>query len=73
MIPETPLFNNDLNNTPVEPNLNESFYEVPVNVSPVIEQPTEDKFTKVEQLLSSNNIEYKAYSNETGHCIIIEL
>lgn len=69
---EQPLFNQELNN-PAGPNLNESFYEVPVNVSPVIETPETDKFTQVTQLLSSNNIEYKAYSNETGHCIIIEL
>jgi len=70
---ETPLFNPELNNLTPEPNLNESFYDVPVNVSPVIETPQEDKITQVEQLLSSNNIEYKKYSNETGHCIIIEL
>lgn len=69
---EQPLFNQELNNS-AGPNLNESFYEVPVNVSPVIETPEADKFTQVKQLLSSNNIEYKAYSNETGHCIIIEL
>ena len=69
---EQPLFNQELNNS-AGPNLNESFYEVPVNVSPVIETPEADKFTKVKQLLSSNNIEHKAYSNETGHCIIIEL
>jgi len=71
-IQETPLFNQELNNSISQPNLNESFYEVPVNVSPVIESPQEDQFTKISQLLSSNNIEYKAYSNETGHCIIIE-
>ncbi len=75
VVQETPLFNNDLNNqAPApEPNLNESFYEVPVNVSPVIEEPKTDNFTIVQQLLSSNNIAYKAYSNENGHCIIIEL
>ena len=72
-IQEAPLFNQDLNTSTEQPNLNESFYEVPVNVSPVIETPQEDRFTQVSQLLSSNDIEYKAYSNETGHCIIIEL
>lgn len=71
--PETPLFNNNLNAATPEPNLNESFYEVPVNVSPIIEEPQTDNFSRVQQLLSSNNIEYKAYSNESGHCIIIEL
>ena len=70
---ETPLFNAELNEQPKEPNLNESFYEVPVNVSPVIETPQVDKLQTVKELLSSNNIEYKIYSNEEGHCIIIEL
>ena len=79
-MPETPLFNQELNNQPVEAspivdntNLNESFYEVPVNISPIIEENNEDKVNKVQQLLSSNGIEYKTYSNETGHCIIIEI
>ena len=73
VVPEAPLFNQELSAPTNEPNLNESFYEVPVNVSPVIEETQADNFTLVQQLLSSNNIEYKAYSNENGHCIIIEL
>lgn len=80
IIPETPLFNQELNNQSTEAtpsventNLNESFYDVPVNISPVIEDNKEDKVNKVQQLLSSNGIEYKTYSNETGHCIIIEI
>ncbi len=58
-----------------EPPVNETFYEVPVNISPVIETTSQngDKFTEVKQLLSSNGIAYKAYSNENSHCIIIEL
>ena len=77
---ETPLFNQELNNPPVgsapiaeNTNLNESFYDIPVNISPVIEDNKEDQVNKVQQLLSSNDIEYKTYSNETGHCIIIEI
>lgn len=87
---DTPLFSqpsNDLMQQPVQTadaplfpqsggqdNINESFYEVPVNISPVIETPqTNNRLTEVENLLSSNGISYKAYSNETGHCIIIEL
>ena len=50
---EQPLFNQELNNS-AGPNLNESFYEVPVNVSPVIETPEADKFTQVKQLLNQN-------------------
>ena len=80
IMPETPLFNQELNNQPSAPtatvestNLNESFYDVPVNISPVIEDNKEEKVNKVQQLLSSNDIEYKTYSNETGHCIIIEI
>ena len=77
---ETPLFNQDLNNLTTETtpnventNLNESFYDVPVNISPVIEDNKEDKVKKIQELLSSNAIEYKTYSNESGHCIIIEI
>ena len=80
MMPETPLFNQELSNQSIEStsnventNLNESFYDVPVNISPVIEDNKGDKVNKVQQLLSSNGIEYKTYSNETGHCIIIEI
>ena len=75
---DPPLFNNELlqqnaeanqlvtANTPVQ-----TAYEVPVTTENNI--PTEDKFTQVKELLNNNGIEYKAYSNETGHCIIIEL
>lgn len=60
---------------PEETNLNESFYDVPVNISPVIEETStnKDKLSQVQELLSQNGISYKTYSNETGHCIIIEL
>ncbi len=60
---------------PTQPeNINETFYEVPVNVSPVIENTgNQDRFSEIENLLSSNGINYKAYSNDNGHCIIIEL
>jgi len=60
---------------PAETNINETFYEVPVNISPVIEEPTTtvDKLTKVQELLSQNGISYKSYSNDAGHCIIIEI
>ena len=51
-------------------------YEVPV-MSPMMNNtsvPTpEDNLTKTTNLLNQNNIPYKLYSNETGHCIIIEL
>ena len=51
-------------------------YEVPV-MSPMMDNtsvPTpEDNLTKTTNLLNQNNIPYKLYSNETGHCIIIEL
>ena len=76
---ETPLFNQEINmsqmsNPTLEnANLNESFYEVPVNISPVIEENETDKVNKVQQLLSSNGIEYKKYNNENGHIFIIEV
>ncbi len=40
--------------------------EIPVTVTP-------DEFTRVQEVLKNNNINFKAYSNETNHCIIIEL
>ena len=72
---DTPLFNQnvDMNNpvmAPEIPNPIEQPYEVPVE-TPQVAEP--DKLTQVTNLLNSNGIEYKAYSNETGHCIIIEL
>jgi len=76
---DTPLFGEPLMETvskaaETETNINESFYEVPINISPVIEAPqAENKLIKVQELLSSNGIEYKSYSNEKGYCIIIEL
>ena len=64
---ETPLF------TPSMPqeNLNESF--APVDNNQTVETQQTDRFTEVTNLLNSNGINYKSYSNETGHCIIIEL
>ena len=41
-----------------------------INYSEIIEQLDDNK---VKGLLDNNGIEYKLYSNETGHCIIIEL
>lgn len=62
------------NTQPEETSLNESFYNVPVNISPVIEETTSNnKLVQVQELLSQNGISYKSYSNDTGHCIIIEL
>ena len=51
-----------------------SSYEVPVtNISEPVQPTYEDNFTKTKNLLDQNGVAYKAYSNETGHCIIIEL
>ena len=72
---DPPLFTNQENvpigpvqNT-VENTMSEVAYEVPVTTTPVQEV---DKFMQVKELLNTNGIEYKSYSNETGHCIIIE-
>ena len=72
---DPPLFTNQEINpiSPVQNNvenaMSEAAYEVPVTTTPVQEV---DKFMQVKDLLNNNGIEYKAYSNETGHCIIIE-
>ena len=44
--------------------------EIPVTVT---EEPVKDEFTRVQEILKNNNINFKAYSNETNHCIIIEI
>ena len=64
-VQEPTLAQNDVANA-----INEASFEIPVTASPVAEA---DKFTQVKDLLAQNGINYKAYSNETGHCIIIEL
>lgn len=38
-----------------------------------VEPIAKDQLSEVKGLLDNNGIEYKLYSNETGHCIIIEL
>lgn len=49
-------------------------YEVPVtNINESVQPTYEDNFTKTKNILDQNGIAYKAYSNETNHCIIIEL
>ena len=55
--------------------LNEPVYEVPVNATPAINVTNnpQEKLVQVQELLNSNGIEYKTYSNETNHCIIIEI
>ena len=73
---DTPLFTtpDQPAATPVTPDinnaLNEAAYEIPVTTAPIAEV---DKFMQVKELLNNNGVDYKAYSNETGHCIIIEL
>ena len=55
--------------TPLEPAV-----DIPVVETPAAVEPTgAPTFETVEALLNSNGISYKAYSNETGHCIIIEI
>ena len=72
-VPEAPIFNQELAAqepapAPLVPET--PAYEVPV----AAEEPVQaDRFTQVKELLTSNGIEYKAYSNETGNCIVIEL
>ena len=55
--------------TPLEPAVDIPVVETP----PVVEPTGAPTFETVEALLNSNGISYKAYSNETGHCIIIEI
>ena len=69
-MPEAPLFNPELATPEVSP-ATDTAYTVPVTTeTPAV---ATDKFTQVKELLNNNGIEYKAYSNETGNCIVIEL
>ena len=76
VVPEPPLFdpNANLNPQPVSAPLPEAStptsFEVPVANVP--EQP-QNKLVELENYLTSNGLNYKKYSNETGNCIIIEL
>ena len=73
---EAPLFNPELavpvtpqpTPTPVEP---ENTFEVPIAQEQGL--PTVDKYSQLTDFLTNAGIEYKAYSNETNKCIIIEL
>lgn len=85
-IEDLPLFNNiqpssqEQESAPIL-NPEAPAYEIPVTVTspepaitPTNSLPqTPDKLTQAKEFLDSNNISYKLYSNETGHCIIIEL
>jgi len=52
----------------------ESFYEPPTPVGPMIETSVApNRVAEIEALLNNNGIAYKLYSNDQGHCIIIEL
>lgn len=54
-----------------QPQVNQNF-EVPITSSQE-NTPEVDKLTKTTDFLNQNNIQYKLYSNESGHCIIIEI
>ena len=71
--PDTPLFNQEIQPTSIDTNITESLNEVPITVSTNTNEISVDKLTDIENLLTNNGINYKLYSNETGHCIIIEL
>lgn len=68
---ETPLFEQTENTVTLEGNNAESHYEVPV--MSISQQTKEDNLTKTRNFLENEHIPYKMYSNETNHCIIIEL
>ena len=67
--------------TPVnpEPVVPSVIQEQPAPINPStapVETPqaeTPDKLTQTKEFLNQNNIPYKLYNNETGHCIIIEI
>ena len=64
---ETPLFDTQTSEAtiPVTPS-----FDVPVEIP---QENIASSVEKVKELLDNNGISYKSYSNETGHCIIIEM
>lgn len=69
---DTPLFSTSKGVSPInneQPVPTPEPYEVPVTSTPV----PEDKLTKTTNFLNQEGISYKLYSNETNHCIIIEI
>lgn len=69
---DTPLFSTSKGVSPINnehPVPTPEPYEVPVTSTPV----PEDKLTKTTNFLNQEGIQYKLYSNETNHCIIIEI
>lgn len=81
--PQNNLIQNDYNEIPdmQVPELtipaNDNLFEVPVNNIPemnqqVISNPV-NQIDELTSFLAEKGINYKQYSNETGHCIIIEM
>lgn len=76
--PEAPAYEIPVNITAPEPQIAPT---EPTNISnePAITQAETtqelpaDKLTQTKEFLDANNISYKLYSNESSHCIIIEL
>ena len=74
--PNTNLFESPMppvEPTTVEPQMIQEPMVTPSFEIPVTTEPTVDKLTEVKMLLDQNGINYKAYSNESSHCIIIEI
>ena len=84
LVQDTPLFGPTVNEPASIPNLEvpqeptqvneEPIYDIPV-ASPMNESTVNenDKLNQIQELLNNNGINYKSYSNESGHCIIIEI
>lgn len=71
VVQEAPLFSvPEITPTVQSNNVNPTF-EVPVSTPEP--EPAPDNLTKTTDFLNQNNIPYKLYNNETGHCIIIEI
>lgn len=81
-VPATPVVEAPITPAPQEIPVVPAVEPEPVAPTPenIIQEPTENnvqdnnqEFERVKELLNNNNVEYSAYSNEFGHCIIIEI
>lgn len=68
---DQPLFNIAPTETPIVEST--PAYDIPVESQQEVISSGVPNFEKVQEILNTNGISYKSYSNETGHCIIIEI
>ena len=70
---DEPLFNPNAIMPQSQPVDVPTSFEIPVTNNEPVMAPPVDKFLELQNLLNANGYNYKVYSNDTEHCVIIEL